>query len=273
MNIFEEKVFDFFENDVKLYYCGKRLHNYGHHFGPYQGDKLLIYYVKEGKAKLTVNGQQTELCAPAFFVNFPNSQSVYECLDGVSWSIKWMIVDGAMVERYLNLLGVTREMPFFALQDTKNIEGVFDEMYELFDKGTLSSKIYCVSLVHKLFALLAEKRQSVAPVNEYVRKAFGLIENHYADCGFNIAVLAQEMGLNANYFSVLFKRETGQMPVKVLCNYRLETACKMLKFTNRSVKDISLSCGFADELYFSRAFKKKYGISPTVYRTREGYLT
>ena len=71
MNNFEEKVFDSFENDVVLYYCGKRLHNYSHKFGPYSNDKYLIYYVKEGRAKLTLNGKETELSASMFFVNFP----------------------------------------------------------------------------------------------------------------------------------------------------------------------------------------------------------
>ena len=273
MNTYEEKVFDVFENDIQLFYCGKRLHNLSHHYGPHDRDTYLLYYVKEGKAKLCINGREDMLTGPAFFVNFPNSQTEYTCIDNIPWSIKWMVADGAIIETYLSLLGITRNTPFLSLKDSQSIETVFDEMYELFDKGTLSSKAYCISLVHKLFSLLFEKMQPVQKGNEYVSAALELIEKRFSEHSFNVATLAECVGLNANYFSILFKKETGKTPVKALCEYRLETACKMLKFTNRSVKGIAHSCGFTDELYFSRVFKNKYGISPVEYRSNEEFLT
>ena len=273
MNTFEEKVFDGFDNEVRLYYCGKRLHNYSHRFGPYAGDKYLLYYIREGKAKLRIGDEESLLVGEGFFVNFPQSQTVYECVEGVPWSIKWIMVDGATVEKYLSFLGVTRERPFLPLSNGKKIEDIFDEMYELFDKNTLDSKIYCVSLLHKLFARLTEKKQSVSNQNEYIQTAWKLIEQNFSNPDFCVATLAKAVGFNPNYFSVLFKKFTGKPLVRALCDYRLERACKTLKFTNRTIKDVALSCGFSDELYFSRVFRKKYGIPPTEYRDREGYLT
>ncbi len=273
MNRCEEKQFSGFENDVQLYYCGKREHNYSHHFGPYDRDQYLLYYIKEGRARLSVNGHEVELCGQGFFVNFPHSLTEYHCVKHVPWSIRWVVVDGAMIERYLSLLNITRDMPYLPLWDGHAIEAVFDEMYALFEKETPSAKVHCVSLVHKLFALLLERTQPAVKEHEHIAAALRLIERRFSDPLFNVAALAREVGLNANYFSILFKKETGKTPAKTLCEYRLGTACKMLKFTNKPVKSVAYDCGFSDELYFSRTFKKQYGMSPIQYRAEKQYLT
>lgn len=273
MNNFTEKIFDGFENEIKLYYCGRRLKNLSHSFGPYDRDTYLIYYIKEGTALLKCNGKETEISAKGFFVNFPNSQNTYRCKDNVLWSIKWIVVDGVMIEKYLSHLGITRENPFIKLKNSREVELVFDEMYENFDKNTLASKINCVALTHKLFSLLAEKATAVSTENNYVANAIDLISTNFSNPDFNVSVLSEMLGLHYNYFSIIFKKETGLTPKKAISNYRMTNACKMLKFTNKSIKEVASDCGFADEFYFSRAFRKSYNKSPRQYRQHEEYLT
>ena len=47
---------------------------------------------------------------------------------------------------------------------------------------------------------------------------------------------------------------------------RLSRAAEMLKNTDNKITYIAFLCGFEDSNYFSTAFKKKYGISPKIYR-------
>ncbi len=273
MNKMEEKVFRSFENDVQLYYCGKRIHNYSHRFGPYTDKKYLIYYIKEGRAALYANGKQTELFGQGFFVNFPESGTLYECEEGTPWSIKWIVVGGEMIEKYLSLIGITKDMPFVPISDAHAIEGVFDEMFELFDKESISSQIYCVSLLHKLFSLLADRLGVKKKKHPYVDLAEEIIERDYSDPELGVYEIAARLGLNANYFSMLYKSNKGISPLKALTAYRLDSAEKMLKFTNKPIRDIAYSSGFSDELYFSRLFRKTHGISPSKYRKREEIVT
>ena len=65
----------------------------------------------------------------------------------------------------------------------------------------------------------------------------------------------------------LFKDLTGMSFTAYLVNYRLEIAAKQLKETSLNIIDISTNCGFNNHSYFTRAFKKKYGMSPLKYRT------
>ena len=273
MNPYEEKIYQGFKNELKLYYCGKRIKNRGHSFGPYDRNTYLLYYIKEGSATLISNGCKKEISARGFFVNFPNSQNIYYTNNNSFWSIKWIVVEGTIIENYLSLLDISRDKPFVQLTDSNDIEYLFDEMYENFDKSTLSSKIYCVSLIHKLFSLLSEKLSLLKTENKYIITALDIIGRDFQNPDFNVNTLSKMMGLHYNYFSILFKRETGISPKKAINDCRIKNACKMLKFTDNSVKNISLKCGFSDEFYFSRNFKKVMKVSPTEYRKCEEYLS
>lgn len=266
MNLFEEKVFDEFVDEIKLYYCGKRFRSISHAYGPYDQDRYLIYFIKEGRATLTTKNNKTIILSKGFFVNFPQSYTSYCCDDGVPWTIKWIMAEGAILEKYFSLLGITRENPYIELNKEQNIESVFDEMYDKFDKNSLSSKIYCISLMHKLFSFLAEDLNENRSYNNYISSATKLIEENYSDPEFNVSVLAKKLGLHHNYFSILYKKVIGISPVKSITQYRIQKACKMLSFTDKLVKEVAIENGFSDELYFSRVFKNALGVSPSAFK-------
>ena len=60
-----------------------------------------------------------------------------------------------------------------------------------------------------------------------------------------------------------FKKKYGTTIHQRLLSIRLNEARKLLESTNASMKDISHTVGFLDADYFSKAFKKRYRISPT----------
>ncbi len=273
MNGFTEKSFKALEGDITLLYCGKRINNPSHSFGPYDRDSYLLYYIKEGDAFLKSENFETEITHKGFFVNYPYSQNIYKTKKGSSWSIKWIAVKGNIIESYLSFIGISRNAPFMKLEESREIELIFDEMYHYFDKPSVSSRIYCISLLHKLFSLLADKAVKETNENDYITRAYELIDINYCYPDFNVTALSQLLGLHHNYFSVIFKRATGISPVKAIALHRLQNAAKMLKFTDNKVRDIAHSSGFSDEFYFSRAFKKHYKLSPDLYRKKEEYLT
>ena len=63
-----------------------------------------------------------------------------------------------------------------------------------------------------------------------------------------------------------FAKHVGMSPKQYLTQLRMNRALELLADNELSVKEISLACGFVDEKYFSRAFKKKYGCSPSQMR-------
>ena len=78
--------------------------------------------------------------------------------------------------------------------------------------------------------------------------------------------LAKELGVDLYYLSHFFREHFGLSFQEYLAKLRCEKARRELILTDRSLLDISLSCGFSSPKYFQRAFQKQYGAAPKEYR-------
>ncbi|NBI29095.1 response regulator transcription factor [Chengkuizengella marina] len=84
----------------------------------------------------------------------------------------------------------------------------------------------------------------------------------------SLEMLAEFVGLSPYYVSKLFKDQLGTNYIDFLTQCRLERARELMKDPQRSLKEITYEIGYKDPNYFSRVFKKKYGVSPTEYRKK-----
>lgn len=66
-----------------------------------------------------------------------------------------------------------------------------------------------------------------------------------------------------------FKRELGCTPMEYLSNLRLSRAALLLQSTSLCQNQIAELTGISDQFYLSKLFKKKYGVSPSIYRKKE----
>ena len=78
--------------------------------------------------------------------------------------------------------------------------------------------------------------------------------------------IANAAGLSLNYLTRKFRRLAGIGLHEYLVFIRLQHAARELVSTDDSITDIALRCGFSDSNYFKDAFKKKYGMTPRIYR-------
>lgn len=78
--------------------------------------------------------------------------------------------------------------------------------------------------------------------------------------------LASIAGMSRAGFSKKFTELTGQTPIGYVTSWRMLLASKLLRLGNKSVKEIAFSVGYQSESIFSTAFKRIYGLSPSVYR-------
>jgi AraC-like DNA-binding protein len=94
-----------------------------------------------------------------------------------------------------------------------------------------------------------------------LRRFRALLEEHaFADR--RIADLAREAGGSSDHLGVLFRRRFGARPVDYRNRLRLSRARELLAAGGVKVKDAARAVGFADQLYFSRLFRRRYGLSP-----------
>lgn len=98
-----------------------------------------------------------------------------------------------------------------------------------------------------------------------VRQAEQYIEEHYNE-KIVLEDIADIVGLNSVYFSVLFKKETGINFSNYLLNVRMEKAKEMICNTNETIAAIGEMVGYKDSRYFSQIFTKTVGVKPALYR-------
>ena len=78
--------------------------------------------------------------------------------------------------------------------------------------------------------------------------------------------IAKQVGLSANYFSWLFKSQTGTNFSDKILSFRMEKAKVILRDTDYSIKDIAYLVGYGDPNYFTKLFKKYTGKNASEYR-------
>ena len=99
---------------------------------------------------------------------------------------------------------------------------------------------------------------------QYIKKAAAYILEH-AHEDIDIEKLLEISHLSKSRFYSLFKQYTGTSPVNFRNRYLLAAAVDYLVIYNMKIQEISKILGFKDPLYFSRLFKKEFGVSPSEY--------
>jgi transcriptional regulator GlxA family with amidase domain len=106
---------------------------------------------------------------------------------------------------------------------------------------------------------------SQALTDPRLRRAVLIMEQNLAN-PVSIAQLAEQLGLSARQFERLCQATVGESPGALYRTLRLRYAHWLVENTARSVTDIALDAGFADGSHFSRQFKERYGLSPSMRR-------
>lgn len=106
-------------------------------------------------------------------------------------------------------------------------------------------------------------------VHEIIDQAKHYIKEHLSE-DISVSNIASSLYITPNYFSRLFKRVTGEGCNEYIVRKRIEKAKVLLEITSLKTCKIAFIIGYRDTNYFSLAFKKNTGVSPTKYR--EDYL-
>ena len=95
--------------------------------------------------------------------------------------------------------------------------------------------------------------------------ALEYIEKNYADSTVSLNSVCTALAMSTSYFSSIFKNYTGETFIESLTKKRMEKAKILLEQGNLKTYEIAEAVGYSDAHYFSVAFKKMVGKTPTEY--------
>ena len=100
---------------------------------------------------------------------------------------------------------------------------------------------------------------------QLIKKVMTWLEENVADADVTVDQLATYVGMGRTSMYNKIKGLTGKSPVELIQDFRLEKATYYLKSGQYSVSETSYKVGFSDPGYFSRTFKKHFGMTPADY--------
>lgn len=160
-------------------------------------------------------------------------------------------IAGAMVKTAQDIFGQEKNQPFKPLYIIEKItnSGSVEELKD--NMNTIIASIY---------DNLPQKDSICSPV-------ISLIAQEYANPDLSVSYISEKVHLHPNYLSTCFKKQYGIGLLEYITNVRLKTAKELLITTHLTLDEIAVRVGYTSSQPLSRAFKKKEGVPPSVYRT------
>jgi DNA-binding IclR family transcriptional regulator/AraC-like DNA-binding protein len=106
-------------------------------------------------------------------------------------------------------------------------------------------------------------------ITSVVQQAKTYIDNHLYTA-IDIQELAKNLYVGYSWFRKIFKEQTGEAPSTYHLNRRIDQSIVLLETSGLSIREISEELGFKNQNHFSALFKRKTGLSPSLYRHNSG---
>lgn len=166
------------------------------------------------------------------------------------------------------LVGVTfpTDALKFGPESSRVIRKVLTEMNGMDELGRLSTMFRLLPVIFtSLDHTFAGKPMRIERDVRRMQQICAYVMAHYVH---SIALddIAAEVGMNRSAFCSYFKRCKGMTFSQFVTQYRLNTACELLKHSQKGVSEICYTVGFNDLPHFVRVFTNVMGMSPSKYR-------
>jgi len=139
----------------------------------------------------------------------------------------------------------------------------YSYLYEEF-KQVKDKEIDSWALNKFYYIIKSVRKRDTDGMSELIKKAIYYIREHYEE-NISLNDIAGVVGVSLQYFSKIFKDETGKNYVEWLNRFRIEKAKELMNETGLTIKEVCFKVGYNDPNYFSRIFKKYEGVAPTDY--------
>ena len=125
-------------------------------------------------------------------------------------------------------------------------------------------RILCCGI---LYAAVRPPEANPSSPAKIMDEAVKWLGNHFTE-KVSVDRLAAYMGYSRARLFTLFREHTGLSPNNYLMRLRIGRSKELLSAGSQSVRDVALDCGFPDDKYFCRLFKRQTGMSPLSYRRK-----
>lgn len=231
-----------------------------------------FHFILSGEGYL-INGQEThKLSNDDVFYIPPKSADDYKKIyyypdKNNPWEYIWVNFVGEDVSKLLKITNFTEENNFYSIQTPIFLRQQWTEMINIARNSTKRSVSFFLPFVMKFFAEIAEERKLVNKAatkkEKTVKEIISFIEKNYLNQDFSISKIADNFYYSVSYISRIFREITTISPIEYVLKLRMSYAKDLLRLNKYSVSETAYIVGYNSPFYFSKEFKKYYGVPPS----------
>lgn len=249
-------------------------HNQEYMFNPSNGRVLSEYqllYITEGSGTLvTRHGGSHKINAGDMFLIFPGEWHTYSPDPETGWTEYWIGFSGVNIDNRVSAGFFSPDKPLYHI----GYDEIMVELYNDAIRTATRQEPYFQQLLagivnHLLGLMFMTVHSRLLNHDDEMMKSMDRAKafmQESVESDIKMPDIAFRLNMSYTKFRRLFKQYTGLSPAQYLINLRIHRAKEMLRGTNISIKEISITLHFENQEYFATLFKKKTGLSPSDFR-------
>lgn len=255
----------------------------GDSFKRHWHEHMQVYYIISGIALIEC-GNNSFKASPGNIVIVNGNELHY--LEGISDDLSFYVLRiepmflfsnqvDLLQTKYLTPLYQNRIAFFNLIENDPKITSCITDMIDEYENRKMGYELAVKALAYELLVLLLRgyiqkiisRKESHEKIQSLKRfeAVLSLMESNYAET-IHLEELAGLVNLSTCHFCRTFKQITGRTTTEYLNGVRVRKAAELLEDSDLNITEIALTCGFDSANYFSRIFKRLYGVSPSKYR-------
>lgn len=256
---------------TKLIASGRQDCSDMHSLGPEFRTAYIIHYIIRGSGYYVCDGKKCRITAGQSFVIRPFTEISYYPDSNDPWEYTWIDFTGSNFTHFLEKIEFCNDDCVIDYIEQESILPLFNCLCSICEPNSIfrfsdapeSIALSILTIYSEIYPLKAPKSKD----SIYFDSACAIIQSSYHKTELNVDYICEELNISRATLHRSFMSNCNVSPGAYITNYRMDRARELLNH-GITVKATALSCGFSDPLYFSKAFRKAYGISPREFANR-----
>ncbi|MBQ9808611.1 MAG: AraC family transcriptional regulator [Ruminococcus sp.] len=231
-------------------------------------DSFLIVAVVSGKGELTIGNDTFPLSkGECFFIDCRESH-FYKSSSKDPWELLWVHFNGATSKQYYDYF-LSQSKNVFRPPSFDRVVSAITEIINVNEFKNPNAEILTSKLIVDLLTLAltvnTADQQYDSALKQKLAAVHNYIDDHFSE-DLSLEKLSSEFYISKFYLTREYKKIYGMTIFQHIITSRINYGKKLLRFSDKSVEEIAHLCGFNDQSYFARQFKKAENLTCFSYR-------
>jgi len=227
-----------------------------------QFDTANFSLILNGSGEFHRKGRIWKVEAPCVITQWPGEYLEYGPTEPHGyWSELFLVYSGLLMPALVQLGFIEDTRPVWPISNPSALRPLLEELSRCLAAKEKSARIDRIAERIILETLVPPH----AHASSLILKASEAIQDNWQS-PLNLESLARRCNMSVSTFQRRWNESMGITPARFALGLRLQEACRLLIETSESITGVANVCGFADEFYFSRCFRRQFGIPPRTYR-------